>query len=650
MAVLSVMSLSRASVALLLTALTSVSASADAQATLSGGSQDPLPAVYPPPQQISALGCAVRLNKDVNIVTGNSTDAATLDVIKAVVAASGGKATVSSAASEHGTQIFVGESDDAAAAAKALSGDSAQGLAKEGYVLASGKYNGHPSIALNGADVRGTFYAAQTLRQLADGKKGVPGVKVKDWPLMPVRGSIEGFYGFPWSHQARKDQYVLYGKHKMNTYVYTPKSDALLRAKWRELYTGDDLKQLGDLIKTANYNHVDFTWALSPGLDLCYSGDADWNATVAKLDQVRGLGVTSFYVALDDIPLEFHCDEDKAKWKDNGDYHWLADAQAFYLNRVQKEYVEKYGLLDLETVPTNYAGSAPDPYKGEFGTQLDKKIRVQWTGEGVFSPNVTSPSVIQADKTYVTDNLFIWDNFPVNDGMPHRLFLNPLIGRDADLYKHMLGFTSNPMVQSYASMLALINYADYTWNGPAYDSSVSMAAAIQELAGNDRKVLEALMAFVDINQSWPYRTPTEYAPALSRDIAAFWAARKAGDAKGRKPLMDRLALFAELPDRLVPMAMKPFAPEVKPWSTVALQWANACQHMIKAVDAKDKGDQATADAEYKAAQGWVDKTKEKTVASLNDAGVTVPNSITPTTGDNVFDKFVADATAIYKGN
>lgn len=650
MAVLSVMSLSRASIALLLTTLSScASASPEAQATLSSA-KDPLPAVYPPPQQISALGCAVRLNKDVNIVAGNSTDAATLEVIKAVVAASGGKATVSSAASEHGTQIFVGESDDAAAAAKALAGDSAQGLAKEGYVLASGKYKGHPSIALNGVDVRGTFYAAQTLRQLADGKKGVPGVKVKDWPLMPVRGSIEGFYGIPWSHQARKDQYVLYGEHKMNAYVYTPKGDDLLRAKWRELYSGDDLKQLADLIQTANYNHVDFTWALSPGLDLCYSGDADWNATVAKLDQVRGLGVTSFYVALDDIPLAFHCDEDKAKWKDNGDYHWLADAQAFYLNRVQNEYVEKHGLLDLETVPTNYAGSAPDPYKGEFGNQLDKKIRVQWTGEGVFSPNVTVPSVVQADKTYVTDNLFIWDNFPVNDNMPQRLFLNPLTGRDADLYKYMLGFTSNPMVQSYASMLALINYADYTWNGPAYDSDVSMAAAIEELAGADAKVLEALKAFVDINQSWPYRKPTVYAPALSKDVDAFWAARKAGDAKGRKALMDRLALFDALPEKLAPMAMKAFADEVKPWSTVALQWANACQHMIKAVDATDKGDKATADAEYKTAQEWVQKTTAKTVGSLKDGGGVVPNSITPTTGDGVFDKFVADATAIYKGN
>ncbi|GAA3266931.1 hypothetical protein GCM10020218_004390 [Dactylosporangium vinaceum] len=45
------------------------------------------------------------------------------------------------------------------------------------------------------------------------------------------------------------------------------------------------------------------------------------------------------------------------------DYRWIADAQAYYLNRVQKEYIEQNNLKDLQTVPTNYAGSVPDPYK-----------------------------------------------------------------------------------------------------------------------------------------------------------------------------------------------------------------------------------------------------------------------------------------------
>ncbi|KAK8149539.1 hypothetical protein G3M48_006588 [Beauveria asiatica] len=613
-----------------------------------------LPAVWPPPQQISASSAStVRLNSDVTIVTGNATDAPAIKAIQAIVADAGGKATVSSQASGKGTQIYIGtatQNEAAAAAAKALTGDSAEGLAAEGYVLGAGTYNGRPTVVLNGVDIRGTFYAAQTLRQLVNGTPSVPGVKVRDWPLMPIRGSIEGFYGIPWSHQARKDQYVFYGQRKMNTYVYTPKSDPYLRATWRELYGGKDLDQLKELVETANANHVDFTYALSPGLDLCYTSDADFNATVSKFEQLRKLGVSSFYIALDDIPLKFHCDSDKKKFPDNGDWHWIADAQTYYLNRVQKDYIKAHhGLTDLETVPTNYAGSAPDPYKGEFGKQLDKNIRVQWTGEGVFSDQITEESVVRADSTYVTDKLFIWDNFPVNDGKPFRLFLNPLTGRAPGLYKHMIGFTSNPMVQSYASMIALGNYGDYSWNSPAYDAKKSWAAVIQALAGKDNSVHAALSAFVDINQNWPYRKSTESAPQLSKDIDDFWAARKSHKNQSSSALADRLKLIASLPDVLPGMAMKPFATEVAPWSTVAMQWAKASQHMTLMLAAIDSGDKSKADDEYNAAQGWVQKTKAKTVDSLSTAGKVVPNSITPTTGDGVFDAFIANATAIYKG-
>src|SRR5690606_8101624 len=179
------------------------------------------------------------------------------------------------------------------------------------------------------------------------------------------------------------------------------------------------------------------------------------------------------------------------------------------------------------------------PYKGRFGDRLDEAVRVQWTREGVFSDTITVESVQRAAQTYRTDHLYIWDNFPVNDGRRDRLFLKPLTGRHPDLYQDLDGFTSNPMIQPYASWPALANYADYTWNGPAYDPEVSMTAVLDELAGPDAEVRRALDAFVDLNQSWPYpanRPGQEYAPELSRDVAQFWAAYEDGDAAGRRAL------------------------------------------------------------------------------------------------------------------
>ncbi|KAG9252970.1 F5/8 type C domain protein [Emericellopsis atlantica] len=571
--------------------------------------------VWPPPQEITETGCGIRLNGDVTIVTGDTADEPTISLIKTIVTSAGGKATVSTKPTGKGTQILVGtgaENSFAADAAQELTGQAATDLDAEGYVLATGKVDGQLSVVLNGVDTRGAFYAAQTLRQLVDDRSGVPGIQARDWPLMPVRGSIEGFYGIPWSHEARLDQFVLYGQHKMNTYIYTPKDDELLRRRWRELYEGDDLDKLQELVDTANANHVDFTFALSPGNDLCYSSEDDFNATVAKFDQLRDLGVQRFYIALDDIPTDgFHCDSDDDKWPHDQEWHWLADAQACYLNRVQQEWIEKHGLDALETVPTNYAGSQPDPYKDRFGTQLDKKVRIQWTGEGVFSPNVTVESVVRAGETYVTDTLFFWDNFPVNDGDFSRLFLNPL---------------TEPA------------------NGPVYDAKASMDEALRELAGRDEDVHEALVAFVDLNQNWPYREPEIFAPALSKDIQEFWAAREKG---GGGPLRERLQLLMKLPELLSRMDMKGFATDVEPWSTAAMQWAKACQHLVAMLEALDEGDKTKADEEYGEAKAWVKKTEEKTVETLDREGN--PDSYAPNVGDGVFESFLGDATAVYEG-
>lgn len=619
--------------------------------------QSQLPGVWPPPQEMSSSGGKpIPINGAVTIVTDTEKSAA-VDAVKAAVSTAGGEASISSEACGDGTQIYIGTgAEDSAAAtiANALSGNSVSGLAADGYVLVSGQYKHRPTIVLNGVDKRGAFYASQTLRQIVDGDQ-VPTINVRDEPLMSIRGSIEGFYGIPWSHKARLDQLVFYGKHKMNTYIYTPKDDQLLRAKWRDLYSGEAVSDLKDLIEAANANEVDFTFALSPGLDICYSSDEDFNATVAKFEQVRELGAHSFYIALDDIPLEFHCDADKEKWEHTDDFRWIARAQTHYLNRLQEEYIKPNDFNDLQTVPTNYAGSEPDPYKEEFGTLLDKNVRIQWTGEGVFSDEITVKSVKQAAETYVTENLYLWDNFPVNDGERGRLFLNPLTGRAAELYKYLLGFTSNPLIQPYASMPALANYADYTWNGIAYDADKSMEAALMELAGDDNDVYEALVAFSDLNQNWPYRTPEVHSPKLDKDIAAFWAARKSSPSyeynkeDGTQALRDRLELLTTLPEVLPNMAMKGFADDVAPWSTLSMQWAKACQKLINMLDALDGGDKDKADSEFEAAKEWVEKTKAKTVDDRDENGEDHPNSIVPTAAKQAFDSFLGNATAIYEG-
>ena len=67
----------------------------------------------------------------------------------------------------------------------------------EGYALV---VTGN-KIAIGGSDADGQFYGVQTLRQLLAGSgatAAVANVSITDWPLIGVRGTIEGFYGMPW--------------------------------------------------------------------------------------------------------------------------------------------------------------------------------------------------------------------------------------------------------------------------------------------------------------------------------------------------------------------------------------------------------------------------------------------------------------------
>ena len=61
-----------------------------------------------------------------------------------------------------------------------------------------------------------------------------------------IRGVIEGFYGNPWTHEQRLDHIRFIGRHGMNTFVYGPKDDPLVRRRWREPYDEAALARLGE--------------------------------------------------------------------------------------------------------------------------------------------------------------------------------------------------------------------------------------------------------------------------------------------------------------------------------------------------------------------------------------------------------------------
>ena len=132
----------------------------------------------------------------------------------------------------------------------------------------------------------------------------LPITEITDYPEVRFRGVVEGFYGTPWSHQARLRHLKFYGENKMNTYIYGPKDDPYHRSpNWRLPYPEQEAKQIKELVQVAKQNAVNFVWAIHPGQDIKWNQE-DRDNLLAKFEKMYELGVRSYAVFFDDISGE----------------------------------------------------------------------------------------------------------------------------------------------------------------------------------------------------------------------------------------------------------------------------------------------------------------------------------------------------------
>ena len=617
----------------------------------------PAPAAYagrtlhPTPQRITGEGGRLDLSGRVTVVAPDA-DPVARQALEALLRDLARDVVTTSSApddgGEPGTVVHLGPPGGAGgldAALKGLQSRADGGFRSEalgrdeGYVIATGMFEERPTAVLAGADVRGQFYAVQSLRRLLDGAVLAP-VSVADWPLMGTRGVIEGFYGLPWTPEARSAVLDAMGQSKMNTYIYSPKDDPYARERWREPYPDDGLAELRALLSDAGRNHIAVSYALSPGLSICYSADADLDAAVRKLRPLYDLGIRSVVIPLDDIGGSLSCAQDRGSFTAGGQAS-LAQAQAFFLNRLRDRLeAELPGLEPLQMVPTNYSGSASDPYKAQLGRDLDARIVVQWTGEEVVSHRITTDQAERARAAYGAPGkprtVVVWDNFPVNDFSQDHLFLAPPEGRAPDLHKHVAGMVSNPLIQPYAALPGVAAYGDMLWNGPAYRPYESLGAALEDLAAGDAEALEALEAFTDLNQNWQLDDLPHPAPGLSRDVEEFWAAYRSGR-PAPAALGERAAVLQRLPELLPRLREPGYAMDVAAWSGAAASYGEAIGAALRMLEATRDGDAAAAQearSELLAAQQAAVAPAQPTLR----LGLVVP-----VTGDGVVQEFLEEA-------
>ena len=419
--------------------------------------------LHPAPQQMSATGDSISIPTDYRMyVFEEGADEPALKLLYSFLPYSAEKA---------GFGIYVGARGDKSV--KKFSRNIPQKA--EGYYLKIDDNN----IVVAGADRRGLFYGVQTLLQLAENGK-LPAVEITDYPDVPYRGVVEGFYGKPWSHMARLRQLEFYGRNKMNVYIYGPKDDPYHRTPdWRIPYPEEEAERMMELVQAATDNNVIFYWAIHPGQDIKWN-DEDRDNLLRKFEHMYQLGVRGFAVFFDDISGE----------------GTKADKQAELLNYIDDNFIQtKHDVAPLIMCPTEYNKSwtkLEGGYLATLGERLNKDIHVMWTGDKVVE--TIDMETLDFVNPLIKRKAFIWWNFPVSDYVQPHLLMGEVYGNGLDIKDDVSAFVSNPMEYAEASKIAIQSIADYTWNMEAYDSRESWLQAIRDLMPENAEYLKTFVS------------------------------------------------------------------------------------------------------------------------------------------------------------
>ena len=421
----------------------------------------------------------------------------------------------------------------------------------EGYYLKVGR----GEIVIAGRDERGVLYGARTLRQLLrDGT--LPEVEITDYPEIAYRGVVEGFYGAPWSTEARASIIRFCGEYKMNTYIYGPKDDPYHRSpNWRDPYPRQEADELRRLVEVARESGVDFVWAIHPGQDIRWT-DEDRDNLLRKFEQMYDLGVRAFAVFFDDISGEGTNPE----------------RQASLLNHIDEHFVKaKPDVQPLLMCPTDYAKAWAQngTYIGKMGELLNPSINVMFTGDAVIA-SITRECVEWVDEK-LRRPVYIWWNYPVTDYIRNRLLMGPVYGNDTTLTsKEMRGFVSNPMEHAEASKIAIYGVGGYAWNPLTYDGIRAWRDAMKALLPEDA---DALLCFASHNadpggegwHQWRREESLEIAPFARRYARACEAGETADPADEARLAAEFERMVASADRLLVNKENPALVKELTPW-------------------------------------------------------------------------------------
>jgi len=304
-------------------------------------------------------------------------------------------------------------------------------------------------------------------------------------------GIIEGFYGEPWSWEEREEYAAFLKQHGFSFYIYAPKADTFMRKKWREPFPSDIESRLTSLSARCRAEGIEFGVGFSPyEIYLSPFNDAVKAQLKARIDLFNRIGVDKLGLLMDDM---------------KGDSPELARRQIEIVNWAAERSTAK----QIVFCPTYYSfdpvleklfGKKPEGYLEQLGREMDKKVRVFWTGELVCSKSY-SEEHLKSTAELLGRKPFLWDNYPVNDGprMCKFLHLRPMTGRPAAIQQWLSAHSVNPMNQPTLSKIPLLTLKFSYEQAAAYSPDQAFLKAAEMVTCKEMAVqLEKdLPAFMD---------------------------------------------------------------------------------------------------------------------------------------------------------
>jgi hypothetical protein len=264
-----------------------------------------------------------------------------------------------------------------------------------------------------------------------------------------------------------------------------------MRKKWREPFPADLEAKLARLSARCRAEGLEFGVGFSPYEIYLSPFNGEVKSLLKeRIDLFNRIGVDKFGLLMDDM---------KGKSPD------LAKRQIEIVNWV----AERSTAAQLIFCPTYYSldpvleklfGKQPEGYLERLGRELDKKVRLFWTGELVCSKSY-SEEHLKATAAMLGRKPFLWDNYPVNDGprMCKFLHLRAMTGRPAGIGEWLDGHSVNPMNQPTLSKIPLLTLKYSYEEGAAYSPDKAFLKAAAEVSCPEMAVqLEKdLPAFMD---------------------------------------------------------------------------------------------------------------------------------------------------------